>query len=127
MGLETVRLFRMVNVPRQIFSNCIICLNLMEVILTTQTVFIEEDDRFNALIEGYQVSPSGQIVILLRIHGWRDKYFHGGFWPTTKTTRLTIRTTEIIQGISHPNSTEAQNLNKEFNKRFNLYVWHISG
>jgi hypothetical protein len=73
------------------------------------------------------VSPAGQINILLRIQGWRDKYFHGGFWPTSKTTKLTIRTREIIQGVSYPNSTEAKNLNQKFNRRFNLYVWHISG
>lgn len=117
----------MVNVPRQIYSNCIVCLNRMGVTLTTQKIFIEEEDSFNALIEGYRVSHSGQIVILIQVQGWRDKYFHGGFWPTTKTTKLTIKTTEIIQKVLYPHSAEAQNLNQEFNRRFNLYVWHISG
>ena len=99
----------------------------MGLTVSTEKVFIEEEDRFDALIEGYQVGSSSQTVILLLIHGWRDQYFHGGFWPTSKTTRLTIRTTEIIQGVSYSDSLEAEKLNREFNKRFNLYVWHISG
>jgi hypothetical protein len=124
----TQRRFRGTNFPGVVFSNSTVCLERMGITLTKKEVLKEEGDTFDGVIEGTQTSPAGELIIRIKIHGWRDMDHHMGFWPTAITTDLTIETFEVSKNDKKlPDSPNAKALHDEFNNRINLYVWHTAG
>ncbi|MFX1464866.1 MAG: hypothetical protein ACFFA5_00125 [Promethearchaeota archaeon] len=122
------RRFRGTNFPGVVFSNSAVCLESMGITLTKKEVLKEEDIDFEGIIEGTQISPAGEVIIRLKIYGWRDMDHHMGFWPTTITTDLMIETFELSKNEKElPDTLNAKVLHDEFNNRINLYVWHTAG
>jgi len=96
----------------------------MGVTITKKEVLKYAGDNFDGIIEGTRTSRARRLIIRLKIHGWRDMEWHGGFWPTAKTTDVTIETFEVSENDKElPDTPDAKALNEEFNKRFNVYVW----
>lgn len=126
--MRNERRFRTVNVPLQIFNNCAICAERLGITLTKKEILKHEGDDFDGIIEGERADSSGQLIIRMKIHGWRDMNHHGGFWPTSETTDLTIETFEIKGNKELPDTPAAKALNEEFNDHLSKhYVWHTSG
>jgi hypothetical protein len=124
----TQRRFRGTNFPVVVFSNSAVCLESMGVTLTKKEVLKKEGIDFDGVIEGTRASPAEELIIRLKIHGWRDMNHHMGFWPTAITTDLTIETFEVSKnGKKLPDTPNAKALHDEFNNRVNLYVWHTAG
>jgi hypothetical protein len=127
--MRTERTFRTVNVPIQIFNHCITCLEeMMGITVTKKEILKDEGDDFDALIEGTRTSSSGQLIIRLKLHGWRDYGWHAGFWPSAETTDVTIETFEIKDTEELLDTPNARKLNEEFNWLIGrYYLWHTSG
>ena len=120
------RIFRGTSVPSQLFSNYVVCLEGMGIILTKKEVLKEEGDDFDGIIVGNLTSAARQLIIRLKIHSFRD-ITHQWF-PGVITTEVTSETLEVSEDNKElTNTPNATVLNEEFNKRINMYVWHGPG
>ena len=120
------RRFRSTKVPLQIFNNTAICLERIGVTLTKKEILKEDGDDFDGIIEGKR---GENLIVRIKVHGWRDMNHHGGFWPTSRTTDLTTETFEVSENNKElPNTPNANALNEEFNDRIGkYYLWGTSG
>ena len=120
------RRFRSVRVPLQVFYCCAICLERMGVTLTKKEILKEDGDDFDGIIEGKR---GENLIVRIKVHGWRDMDHHGGFWPTSRTTDLTTETFEVSENNEElPDTLNANALDEEFNDRIGkCYLWGTSG
>ncbi len=124
----THRQFRTVNIPSEVFSHCVICAERMGISLTKKEVLKKEGDNFDGIIEGTQPISTGQLMIRIKVHGWRDTHHHGGFWPTSLTSDVMIETFEIQNDEELPDTPNVRNLHENYNFRLGrYYLWHTSG
>lgn len=126
--MKNERRFRTVNVPLQIFRNSAVCAERLGYTLTKHEILKHEGDDFDGVTEATRTTPEGTIILRLTIFGWRDYNHHGGFWPTSETTDLTIETFEVRNNEELPDTPLAIASNEEFNDHLSKhYVWHTSG
>jgi len=120
----TQRHFKGTEPPSQMFSDCLTCLENMEVDLTKKEVLKDEGDDFDGIIEGMRMSPSGKAMIQLKIHGFRE-----GGHPlfSGEVIEINIETFEISENNEQLDTPNSNALNDEFNKQINAYAWKHAG
>jgi len=120
----TQRHFKGTEPPSQMFSDCLACLESMEVVLTKKEVLKDEGDDFDGVIEGKRMSSSGETVIQLKIHGFRE-----GGHPlfSGEVIEINVETFEKSENNKQFDSPNSNALNEEFNTKINVYAWKHAG
>ena len=119
----TQRHFKGTEPPSQMFQDCLTCLGDMEVVVAKKEVLKDEGDDFDGIIEGMRMSSSGELMIKLKIHGFRQ-----GGHPlfSGEVIEINVETFEMVNNEQSdtPNSNA---LNEEFNTKINVYAWKHAG
>ena len=120
----TQRHFKGTEPPIQMFSDCIACLENMEVNLTKKEVLKDEGDDFDGVIEGMRMSSSGQPMIRLKVHGFRQ-----GGHPlfAGEVIEINVETFEVSENNEQLDTPNSNALNEEFNTQINAYAWKHAG
>ena len=119
----TQRHFKGTEPPSQMFSDCLTCLGDMEVTVTKKEVLKDEGDDFDGIIEGMRMSSSGELMIKLKIHGFRE-----GGHPlfSGEVIEISVETLEKVNN-EQSDTSNSNALNEEFNKKINTYAWKHAG
>ncbi len=120
----TQRRFKGTEPPSQMWLDSLTCLEKMEVSLTKKEVLKDEGTDFDGVIEGMRMGSSGEAMIRLKIHGFRE-----GGHPlfSGEVIEINVETFEISENNEQLDTPNSNALNDEFNKQINVYAWKHAG